>query len=58
MGYGISEVVHTPTRSAFENNCALVQDLRRWAILDVYGKEIGVLRTEPLNEILAHRVVS
>ena len=58
MGYGIFEVVHTPTGRAFEKNCALVQELCCWATRDVCGEEIGVLGTEPLSETFVCSIVS
>ena len=58
MGDGTPEVVDATTGCASEKNCTLVQKLCRRAVRNVCGEEIGVLGTEPLNEMFARHVVN
>jgi len=51
-------VIHAPTCRMPENNCRLVQKLLCRPVRGVCRKEVGVLRTDPLNEIFARTVTS
>ena len=56
MGPGVVEVKKSSAGGALENDQASVPEFCLWPIRSFSGKEIGMLKTESLNETVVNRV--